>query len=350
VEGRTGIGQILFPSDNQLVVTYISQARTETFPRRSQAEASSNLQLEALFVDPNLGRLRARRQWPTFSDKARIGPASGGKFVVVTPDDLTLYSPEIQALRKLDLDVGREAIPGEWNASASPGGKYLLISYSPRSNEGGWMGDAITEFELIDTELLRITRSWTDKGFGGIHPFYCLDDGEIVAINGTGGATVIGPPGGPWRVFQAPWPPRCAPHLKKTPVTDDAIFGGTTLSIDRWCYSLTLTTGEVVFAQQFADKETVRWLAASGGGRRFAIAVYRGRGGSWALDIGAHYSLNRVMVYDIPGHRWIFTLSGKNQGIKSISGLALSPQGSLLALINQDGILEVYRIPERSGN
>jgi hypothetical protein len=351
VEGYTGIGQICLPSDDQLVVTFVSQALPQTLPRRGQPEASSNLRLRALFIDARTGQLQAKHEWPTFSDKSRLTPATHGKFVVITPDKLTLYSPEIQPLKELDLDVGQDATAGSWGASSSPRGEYLLIGYGPRSNEHnprGFLG-AVRKLELIDTEALRVVRTWTDHGFGDIHPFHAFDDGEIIAINGTGGATVIGPPGGPWRSFRASWPARCAPSLQKTLITDEAIFGGTMLSIDRWCYSLTLTTGEILFAQEFDDKEIVRWHAASAGGRRFAIAVDKGRGGSWGLDIPAHYSLNRITVYDIPSRQWIFALSMKKQGIKSISGLALSPGGSLLAFINQDGILELYRIPEGSG-
>lgn len=348
VEGRPAPGQICFPSEGQLVVTYISQALAATLPRRSRPEAFSDLWLQALFVDPATGQLRARHEWPTFSDRARVAPATCGKFVVVTPDKLILYSPEIRPLKELDLDVGLDATRGDWNARSSPGGKYLVIDYGPHSNENDLRGfpGAVTEFELIDTETLRLVRNWTDRGFGGIHPFQWLDNGEIIATSGNSGSTVIGPPGGPWRTFQASWPPRCGPNLEKMPISDEAIFGGNKVSIDRWCYSLTLTNGEILFAQQFADKEIVRWLAASLGGQRFAIAVDRGRGGSWALDIGARYSLNRIMVYDVPSRRWIFTLGGGKQGIKSISGLALSPDGARLALINQDGILELYAIPE----
>jgi hypothetical protein len=350
VEGGTGIGQICFPSDGQLVVTFISQVLPVTLPRRGQPEASSNLRLEALFVDARRGQLWTKHEWPTFSDLARIAPAGDGKFLVITPDKLTLYSPGIQPLKQLDLDVGREATPGSWGVGSSPGGRYLLIHYGPRSNEDnprGFLG-AVTRLELIDTEALRLVHTWTDHGFGDIHPFDLFDDGNILAINGTGGVTVVGPPGGPWRSFQVPWRSRCRPG-GKTLINDRAIFGTTTVSTDRRCYSLTLTTGEILFAQEFADKEIVRWLAVSPGGRRFAIAVDKGRGGSWGLDIPARYSVDRVTVYDIPSRQWIFALSGKKQGIKSISGLALSPDGSLLGLINQDGILEVYRIPEGSG-
>jgi len=45
----------------------------------------------------------------------------------------------------------------------------------------------------------------------------------------------------------------------------------------------------------------------------------------------------------------VHSLDGKKQGAKHISALALSPDGSLLAWINQDGLLELYRLPAAVG-
>lgn len=75
------------------------------------------------------------------------------------------------------------------------------------------------------------------------------------------------------------------------------------------------------------------------------IAIYEGKGGSEMLDIAPHYSLKSIRVYDLSERRWVYTLGGKSHGIRSISALALSPDGSFLGLINQDGVLQVYRVP-----
>ena len=119
-----------------------------------------------------------------------------------------------------------------------------------------------------------------------------------------------------------------------------------------WCHTLAHTNGELIFRQEFAEKEQIKLdaglggIAVSAGGQRFAVAIYKGKGGSALLDIGTHYSLDRIMVYDLTARVWSYAVGAKKQGLKSISGLALSPDGSLLALINQDGVLEVYRVPQ----
>jgi hypothetical protein len=105
------------------------------------------------------------------------------------------------------------------------------------------------------------------------------------------------------------------------------------------------TNGDLLFQQNFLPGEVYRWWATSAGGHRLALALDKGKGGSAALDIAPHYGLSRVIVYDLSARQWVNSLDGKKQGLKSISGLALSPKGSLLALIDQDGILQLYRLP-----
>jgi hypothetical protein len=70
------------------------------------------------------------------------------------------------------------------------------------------------------------------------------------------------------------------------------------------------------------------------------------KGGNSFLDIAGHASMSRIMVYDLAAHQWVYSLDAKAQNIKDVSGMALSQDGSLLGEINQDGVLEVYRVPE----
>jgi len=51
------------------------------------------------------------------------------------------------------------------------------------------------------------------------------------------------------------------------------------------------------------------------------------------------------MAFDIASHQWIHMLDARKRKIADISGIALSPDGSHLALITQGGILEIYRVP-----
>jgi hypothetical protein len=119
-----------------------------------------------------------------------------------------------------------------------------------------------------------------------------------------------------------------------------------------WKANITLvrTNGEVLFQQEFSDRELLKWLSVSADGGRFAVAIYRGKGGSVALDIAAHYTLDRIMAFDVNARQWVYTIGAKSQGIKDLEGLALSCDGSSLALIDDDGKLRLYRLPRVASN
>lgn len=336
IEHRFSVGQLHFLSADRLVVTFVSHVVPPTLPRRGQPEVASSLELNALFINATTGKLEATRKWPTTAERSRIAPAPKGGFVVITPDKLVLYSPTMQPIGELNIPVGREASETFWDAVPSPRGDYILIWYDSRDGRH-------CTFELVNTQSMEVTGSGpNDHGPGSIPVYAVLDDGTMLADNSRG-ALVLEPPRGPWREPQFAWSPGCKAwwHL---PVSGQALFGGRTLGIERWCYSLALTTGEVVFELPLPEKEMARYVTGSGSRERLALAIEKGRGGSWLLDIPDRYSLNRITVYDIQSRQWIFSLQGKVQHIRSISGLALSPDGSNLALIDQDGILRVYEV------
>jgi len=53
--------------------------------------------------------------------------------------------------------------------------------------------------------------------------------------------------------------------------------------------------------------------------------------------------LKRILIYDLPNRQVVYTLDAKGQKIKDVSGVALSPDGSLLAILT-DGVVQVYRV------
>jgi len=108
---------------------------------------------------------------------------------------------------------------------------------------------------------------------------------------------------------------------------------------------VTRRDGEVLSQREFPDDDIYRFFATSAGGRRVALSMEKGKVRGLDLDLVGPFALDLIVAYDVPGLQPVLALSAKKQGMKSISALALSPDGSLLGLINQDGILEVYRLP-----
>lgn len=94
-----------------------------------------------------------------------------------------------------------------------------------------------------------------------------------------------------------------------------------------------------------ADDEWLgRPLYPSAGGSRFAVTVWTHKGGNAPLDIGYRNVLKRIVVYDLTRRQAVFALEAKQQKMKNVSGVALSPDGSLMGILT-DGIVQVYQLP-----
>jgi hypothetical protein len=286
--------------------------------------------MRAVFVDATTGRVRTTGEWPTASDRSRIARAPEGRFLVITPDRLLLCSLDLQVLRELDLSLSREAMLASFQAHVSPAGNYLLIEYElPGGDEDRYKWIDVRGLQLLRTGS---SRAWRFTGSPS-------DDGQVISgMN----APVIGPPGGPSRPLCAPFHSDCGGWF----VDGEDLFQQYPTGEGRTRIHLMRVGGEFLFDFDLAPKEVLRGDAAAPDARRLAIAIAKGKGGSRALDIAPHYSLDRITVYDVTTRQWIHTLDAKGQGIASISEFALSPDGLLLGLIDQDGVLRVYRLPQ----
>lgn len=104
------------------------------------------------------------------------------------------------------------------------------------------------------------------------------------------------------------------------------------------------TGGDPLLKINFRDDEWLgRSLYPSSDGSRFVVTVWAHKGGSAFLDVDYHSVLKRIVVYDLPSRQAVFTLDAKQQKIKNVSGVALSPDGSMMAIMT-DGVVEVYQI------
>jgi hypothetical protein len=334
--------RICFPSQRQIIVAFVTprpaNVKPELAPRGEPSEALA-YRLHALFVDAVTGKVQATHEWPTSSKWAWITRAPEGKFVVITPERLTLYSPAIEEIKHLDLPITQESIKEEWRVGSSTGGHYLVVDYASAAAERE--GDPENRREWIDTETMQVLREWTiNRGSPEYAKVMSISDDGKTALVGYN----IGPPEGPFHRLCKPSPsqPYCG---GTTMIANDTVLGVTSpYPKEAESMYLIRIDGDVVLRQDSFKGESYRRWATSVDGHRIAFALDMCKGGSAAFDIAPHCSLSRVIVYDMVAHRWIYSLDGKQQHIKSISGLALSPDGSLLTLINQDGILQMYRV------
>jgi hypothetical protein len=341
-ETASRIGLLCFRTEDEAVVMWVTRVVGGLVGRGEGSSPLLPFRLHALFLDTKAGRLRARRDWPTASDRSRIMRSAEGKFLLVTPDRLVLYSQEMAPLKELELKLSRDSVPGSFTPLASPCGRNLLI----RSELPGGTEDL---YYWVETSTLRVIQRWTEVYFRHVYTQDISDAGRTILL-GPGrkpeGALYIGKPGDPLDRLSLV----CDGYgLDAAFVSDDSWFGWSSPSkLGRFRIHLARTDGTTIFDEELLHDEVIRPFYPAVGGQRFAIAVYRGKGGSRLLDIAPRFSLNRIMVYDLPSRQWIYTLYAKRRGIESVSAFALSPGGLKLALIDQDGMVQVYRLPPES--
>jgi hypothetical protein len=99
-----------------------------------------------------------------------------------------------------------------------------------------------------------------------------------------------------------------------------------------------------ILTESFRDEWLGHPIFPSVDGKRFAVALLAYKGGSEILDIDPHVVLKRIVVYDVQNRQAVYTFDAKIQKIKDVAGVALSPDGSQLAILS-DGVLEVFRLP-----
>ncbi len=261
----------------------------------------------------------------------------------------------------------------DWYAHISPAGKNLLLMYMPEAESRRLTAMSLEllrkqeieySFEWINLETLQVAQSWTAKNWMSPYSMAISDGGIVrygIVTDGEKFVAKIGElPNGPWRQMDSPmdsYQELLGQFINNKTILNMRFVGGVDKNTKVWM-GVVSTTGELLYQETFAkgeisfdgsfvqDEAGQKGVVFSSGGQRFALALAKIKGANTTLDIGGHLSLDRIMVYDVPNRRWIYTLDAKAQRIKSVSGMALSPDGSLLALINQDGILEVYRVPE----
>lgn len=327
------INPVTFSSDGVLIASFLTRATVTAAPHRGQPNAVLPVRLHGVFLDAATGNTLAGREWSTaYPGSVAIFGTRDGQFVVVNREHVALYSGSFKPLKELDLATPTGLQGDVQLIEVSPDRRSLLLVYLRGKQRMNW----------IDASNLGTVYSWDDPRV----PSSVSDDylaiyrDDYVRSRGFLSAVVLRNRRGGTRTVCRSWSGCGIPQF----VSKEALvlYGPHEIN-------LVDTGGKRLLAQNLADDDWITdWRSPfrpSADGNRFAVAIWAHRGGSDILDISAHSVLKRIMVFDIPSRRWIYTLSAKKQKLKTILGLALSPDGTLLALINQDGILEVFRLP-----
>ena len=319
-------------SGDDLVATFITRENITTLTHRDQPDDSRPLRLHGVFLDAQTGKISTIKEWSISRPGGGIIPVGHGEFAVLTPAMLALYSPNGDMLKQLRLSSKQEA--SLWDLYSSPSGASILAEYHYPE----------VSLEWIDTASLEVKQTWND-----FLPGVSISDVELAfpketyfeSQKFTTHEVLIRGLIAPLRTFckvRIGWEDDEGCGYPQF-ISNDLIslWGPHGLALFR-------RTGEPVSRISFPKDEWIgSILYPSADGNRIAVTVWTHKGGSEVFDVSWHSVLKRVIVYDIPSRQWTYVLDAKKQKLRDISGLALSPDGSLIGIL-ADGVVEVYRI------
>jgi hypothetical protein len=368
-----------FVSEGVVAATFMTQEFVPVLQRRENSNRMRPYHLHAVFLDAANGRLLNTLEWPTDDPSAGIFPRYDGSFLFFSTEHIILYSPDWRIVKELSLPGLK--VPHSYLAG---------IAQSPSGN--------ILEIHSVQNGLSRCSRILTATldGFEDscdLADMFTISDKEIAMHEGTGGRTediIIGPgfhaisgsagPAGPTirsagaslgneasvrKIFIR------APGAPARTLCDTSWVAGCSmpqfLSDDRIVvygpFAVEVLDGKGASGGGRIDFETKldgsadmidtmgRPVRPSANGKRFAVVINATR---WHSGDVVHLTMspgdmpgpgpNHVDVYDAESSQWIYRLANKNEQLKEIWGLGLSPSGEKL-VIDSGGVIQMYRLP-----
>jgi hypothetical protein len=319
-----------FLDNNTIVATFVTREGKPSLSSRDNPDANLPLRLRAVFLDAGTGKITAAQAWPTESRFAAIVATADGKFVTETGTTLTLYSSDAKELRKLSLPPIQEGLYWSWLAHASPTGRSILFL------KPALMTTAPTPWIWVDTDSLQIVRSWeeTQSGWVGISD-------DTIGMTACTISLSHCDPNVEVRALATDWK-RIASIQQQREVLPKFV-NRDTLFLSGVPWRLLRTDGTFVFTESAPSEGDIPLPSA--GGQRFVVPFFKLTGAFPSLDIGGHGVLKTISVYDAPFHERSYKLTVSGPKFNSLSAhLALSPDGSLLAILQNESVY-VFQLP-----
>ena len=263
-----------------------------------------------------------------------IIPAGDGRFVVLTPSMIALYSPGFELLK--DFKLSPEQRTHLWDFHASPSGKSILVEYHyPEANYQWLDSDTLQPHDISWSDSLPVLSISDELEIASFRDTYVKAKGTNVF------EALVQPRSGAERIIC-----RVLAGHGESCGDPEFLSNGVLALLAPHGFNLVPSGGGDVFLK--ADFHEDEWLDhsfhTSSDGKRFAVTLWKHKGGSALFDISSHSVLKRIVIYDLSTRQAIYTLDAKQQQMSDVSGAALSPDGSLMAILT-DGIVEVYRLP-----
>lgn len=326
-----------FVDNSTLAVSIVTLPRNSPkLAVREPSDPSLPMRLQAIFLDAATGKVLATPSWPTPDRKARIIAARDGKVVTLVENKVTLFGSDLKAMKTLTLPMAMAAV-------VSPSEKTILFTAYKDSSH--WSGNPrLTRPEDLESlwywvsfDDLQIFKSWEEPLTGPIS--ITNDTVAMVACTYTS---------------------VCEPHLAVRRVDQ----GWRNIAPAKWGADPVFLTNELVLVSKVSDLDgsavfdlpqedgRIGWgrpcyppceVAPRSSGR-FIFPGWKTTGYLPSLDIAGHSVLEKLLVYDTRPQLRGFVLDVKDTKIRDFPLFALSPDGSLLAVVNE-GVIQVLMLP-----
>jgi hypothetical protein len=323
---------LCFSEDKVLIASFITREDVTALARRNEPNATLPLRLHAIFFDAEAGEVRDTKEWSITRPRGGVIAAGDGRFVVLTPAMVALYSPSLELVKDFGLSSDQQS--HLWNFHVSSSGKSILAEYHYSGANYQWLdSDSLQPQGALWRESLPVLSISDDKEIASFRDTYVKAKGYI-------SEALIQPRNGPertvCRVLAGQGDSCGSPRFLSNDVL--ALWMSHGFSV------VPRSGGDALLRATLSNDE---WLGnalyPSADGKRFAVTVWEHKGGSAIFDVSSHNVLKRIMVYDIPSRQAVYTLYAKQQKIKDVSGVALSPDGQLMAIMT-DGVVQLYQL------
>lgn len=325
---------LVFLDNNTVAATFVTHENSkEDVLSRRNSETSPTLRLRVILLDAASGKIKATAAWPTTSRFASIVASHGGNFVAQTGRDLTLYSTRLKELKKLQLPpIGKEL--EWWLPSSSPTGANIVFVATD------WRARSTVPWIWVYTDTLQIVRSWKEIQSGYIG----ISDDRIAM------STCVWPDNDNCdkslqvRSLSTGWKEVAPISLDHDPtplfMNDQTIF-----LYDDSLFELIHSNGAAMIENpQLSQHCGESRPAPSSGGQRFVVPSCNANHASLAFDATGTEVLKKIIVYDRPFSAATYILNLKGPKLKDERKIALSPDGSKLAVLNKESI-ELFQLP-----
>jgi hypothetical protein len=330
--------RIAFVDDDLLALTFVKPGNLPKTQMGKSVNRSGPILFRTIFLDVKTGQPKATHDWSSATTSFEFLPTHDGRFLLATPEEIRLYSGSFELL-------GRRELPPKGPGSTF---SHAIVSWSGHRIVVKSFSEGQTKLEMLDADSLQVLHSW-------------ITPESVISFTGADNAVTVetrseiqfAKAGASWRSVHAfPDFRSCTNRSVLGFISDDKF-------VFRDCDNAIAGMdiyGKLLFkAEPFAPHTELYSVATSQDGEVFGALVYRTFcASSWfgcLFDPIAGSTPERVVIYDALGGRPIYEKRIAGDRKHPLGQIALSPHGSLFAVLfgvlpgRVNGIVEIIRLP-----